>query len=258
MDEYLVSQAIKAYKAGSRSLARIRLTDALKQNPNNEAAWLWLAAVVDEREKKLECLQRILKINPANTDALEAISRLAKQPTIEQIVQPPKPSSPTIQPYIPSNKPILMQPPQVTQITPPAKSISTIATIIIVLLVLLGLFWMGIGLLQLVMGLADNSTMYLLCLGPWNILIAIVHLWLINDVTKSYRKVIKDLTSLAIIGSIFGIFQVIAMEVWLQILVIPLYILIGILIQMSKEEYTVLTPKELREQQKKLLKQKPK
>ncbi len=67
------------------------LTQSLRLNPNNEMAWLWLSRTVADREKKLQCLERALSINPANEQAILLKERLLEDSngsTTTVIVEP--------------------------------------------------------------------------------------------------------------------------------------------------------------------------
>ena len=50
--------------------ARQLLTQSLKLDPNNEMAWLWLSRTTDDPQKKLQCVERALRLNPKNEQAL--------------------------------------------------------------------------------------------------------------------------------------------------------------------------------------------
>jgi tetratricopeptide (TPR) repeat protein len=65
--------------------ARQLLTQSLRNNPNNEMAWLWLARTYTDKQKQLECVERALRLNPANEQAQAFKQRLSgeiqSQPT---------------------------------------------------------------------------------------------------------------------------------------------------------------------------------
>lgn len=69
----LLTHGIAAAKAGKRKEARSLLTAALRQDANNERAWLWLGAVVESPRETLICLRRVLALNPDNRQAQEGI-----------------------------------------------------------------------------------------------------------------------------------------------------------------------------------------
>jgi tetratricopeptide (TPR) repeat protein len=62
--------------------ARRLLVESLRLNPQNEMAWVWLARTVNTPAKKLECIERALKINPENQQALEMKAQLGGQPVV--------------------------------------------------------------------------------------------------------------------------------------------------------------------------------
>ncbi|MBI5944942.1 MAG: hypothetical protein HY864_11285 [Chloroflexi bacterium] len=72
----LLKQADYTFQRGNRELAKKYLSDLLTQYPNDEAAWMLLARVVEEKERKVECYERALKINPNNNEAKLGILRL--------------------------------------------------------------------------------------------------------------------------------------------------------------------------------------
>jgi tetratricopeptide (TPR) repeat protein len=67
---------IEATKAGEKDKARRFLEQVVEADQTNETAWLWLSAVVDTREERIKCLERALKLNPANQDAKMALEWL--------------------------------------------------------------------------------------------------------------------------------------------------------------------------------------
>jgi hypothetical protein len=76
----LLKQADYTFQRGNRDLAKKYLTDFLTQYPQEEAAWMLMAKMVDEPKQKMECYQHALKINPNNNEAKIWIARL-KSPT---------------------------------------------------------------------------------------------------------------------------------------------------------------------------------
>jgi outer membrane protein assembly factor BamB len=74
-----MQRAITAIKAGDTATGRKLLGELLKDNPEYEDAWMWMTAVVQTREKRLYCLERVLKINPNNETARLAASRLQQE-----------------------------------------------------------------------------------------------------------------------------------------------------------------------------------
>jgi len=61
-----VESAIEAANQGDKSKATDFIKQVLAANPNDVEAWLVLAAVVDEPERKRQCLKRVLELDPVN------------------------------------------------------------------------------------------------------------------------------------------------------------------------------------------------
>lgn len=80
-----VFEAIILIKSGDRGQARDLLVQAIKENPNNEDAWYAMAAIVGDIEKKMECLVRVLEINPKNDKAKRYLRKLIRH----QVDNPP-------------------------------------------------------------------------------------------------------------------------------------------------------------------------
>jgi tetratricopeptide (TPR) repeat protein len=53
------------------------LIESLRSNPQNDMAWVWLARATSQPEKRLECIERALKINPENPHALGMKAKLS-------------------------------------------------------------------------------------------------------------------------------------------------------------------------------------
>jgi hypothetical protein len=80
-DDLLV-QASEAYNAGDKTKARNLLGLAVKQDPENPRAWYVFSQVVDDKEQKIFCLEKVLEIHPDNAQAtkqLETLRRLDLQ-----------------------------------------------------------------------------------------------------------------------------------------------------------------------------------
>jgi len=68
-----VESAIEAAKQGDNNKALAFLKQVLNANPNDIDAWLVLAAVVDDPQRKRQCLKRVLTLDPANQVAREEL-----------------------------------------------------------------------------------------------------------------------------------------------------------------------------------------
>ena len=72
----LLKQAHYAFQRGNRELARRLLAELLEEHPGDEAAWMLMARVVSSREKRIQCYERVVKINPRNREAGIELRRL--------------------------------------------------------------------------------------------------------------------------------------------------------------------------------------
>lgn len=69
----VVQSAINAAKQGDKIQAVEYIKQVLTANPKDVDAWLVLAAVVDEPERKRQCLNRVLSLDPTNRVARESL-----------------------------------------------------------------------------------------------------------------------------------------------------------------------------------------
>ncbi len=65
------------------------LVEHIKKNPNSEQAWYMLSTLVDDPRKQIECLQRVLRINPGNTEAQSRLMKVMGKPAV--VGTPPRP-----------------------------------------------------------------------------------------------------------------------------------------------------------------------
>jgi hypothetical protein len=95
-----VLRRAQAYlQAGRPQLARPVLVEYVRQFPASEEGWLLLSQAVTEQQQKIDCLQRVLRINPANAEAQARLRRLLAPPDEPPPIMPPPPR---IQPLPPS------------------------------------------------------------------------------------------------------------------------------------------------------------
>ncbi len=85
----LLNKGIQAARSGNPAMARRLLQQVTTQAPNNELAWIWLATVAENTEQRRHCLERVLKINPSNERAKEALARLRLVPRSAPPTTPP-------------------------------------------------------------------------------------------------------------------------------------------------------------------------
>lgn len=67
----MLHKGIEAAREGSRSEAKSMLLRVTEAEPNCEEGWLWLASISEYPEELLIYLNKVLKINPENRQALE-------------------------------------------------------------------------------------------------------------------------------------------------------------------------------------------
>lgn len=93
----LLQQAIAAIKAGDKEKGRQLLTQVVKADARNEAAWLWMTEVVERDVDRIMCLRNALKINP-NNDAVK--KRLAALEHSSEPTPPQEEAAPAIMPSV--------------------------------------------------------------------------------------------------------------------------------------------------------------
>ncbi|MCL4275331.1 MAG: hypothetical protein KJZ77_15780 [Anaerolineales bacterium] len=71
-----LENAIQFIKQSDKRNAGLLLQEIVKENPNDESAWLYLAFCVAKVEQKRYCLKKVLEINPNNVQARKAIQEL--------------------------------------------------------------------------------------------------------------------------------------------------------------------------------------
>src|SRR5262245_5039834 len=75
----LSEQGIAAFKAGNKDQARQLLSQAVQQDPNDEQAWYYLAAAVDNPAQRKMALEKVLAINPNNDRARQVLDKVNAQ-----------------------------------------------------------------------------------------------------------------------------------------------------------------------------------
>jgi hypothetical protein len=72
----ILDQGISAVQAGDLETGKRLLARVLRDNPQNEEAWLWLSTAVDDLDRRTECLRRLLAINPRHRAAWKRLAAL--------------------------------------------------------------------------------------------------------------------------------------------------------------------------------------
>lgn len=98
---HLFQRGMAAARSGNKRLAAGLLTRAVRLDPHNEAAWLWLSGVLDDPHQVAFCLNSVLKLNPHNDRALRGLRWLEERNLLNG--QPARPASPL--PEVGSDKP---------------------------------------------------------------------------------------------------------------------------------------------------------
>jgi hypothetical protein len=97
-----LQDALNLIQQGDKAAATGTLATIVKSDPNNETAWLMLSSVLDDNDKKRQCLGRVLAINPNNSQATQELLRLqqpmmASAQTKSEQVTPKSPSVESVQ-----------------------------------------------------------------------------------------------------------------------------------------------------------------
>lgn len=72
----LTQDGIAALKAGDKERAQKLLVAALEENSDDLQAWLWLSGAVESDADRLECLEQVLRIDPAHALAAKGVAQL--------------------------------------------------------------------------------------------------------------------------------------------------------------------------------------
>lgn len=95
-----IHQAENAIKAGDTKTGFEILRQVLIEDPESEKAW-WIMSGLVQRKERATCLEQVLRINPANKFAREALNKLRSSPPLTEtkphrkIPEPPPTSKPT-------------------------------------------------------------------------------------------------------------------------------------------------------------------
>ncbi len=92
-----LKEAINLAKSGNKTEAAKILSNILKEQPENEVAWLWLASCLKTNQQKIYCLNQALALNPENQTTQKAIHRI-KESDIKPQQEPDQPTNPNPRP----------------------------------------------------------------------------------------------------------------------------------------------------------------
>jgi hypothetical protein len=89
MSQDIVRQAVEMAKSGNRTEARRLATQAVRSDPNNASAWVVMAQVVTDRKQAIDCLEKVLQLEPGHPWATLHLARLRGE------TAPPSTQAPT-------------------------------------------------------------------------------------------------------------------------------------------------------------------
>ncbi|MBE7550121.1 MAG: tetratricopeptide repeat protein [Anaerolineales bacterium] len=89
----LVQQGLAAARVGDIEDARRLLQDATRQTPDNIAAWLGLAGVVESLAEKEACFNKVLALDPDNSEAKAGLVRVQQKLGYQPAGPPQEPVS---------------------------------------------------------------------------------------------------------------------------------------------------------------------
>ncbi len=112
-----LKQAQDYIRSGDLPRAQRLLVDFVKQNPNSEQGWFLLSQAVADPKRKVDCLQRVLRLNPANAEAQRQLVKAMAAPAAP-VTPPATEASPPASAVTPGELAFASAPPQTY--TPPA------------------------------------------------------------------------------------------------------------------------------------------
>jgi hypothetical protein len=97
MSEDKLQQAVSLYKQGKKSQAAVLLGEIVREDPKNSNAWYGLALSLDEPEKQIFCLKKVVALEPSHQKARQLLDKLQSQqklslPISEKVEDQPQPS----------------------------------------------------------------------------------------------------------------------------------------------------------------------
>src|SRR5512133_3874266 len=78
--EEFIQQAIEYVRRGQAQQARRLVEQTLRQHPRNARAWYLLSLVVSEPYQAIDCLKRVLALDPGNPYARQRLNALQPPP----------------------------------------------------------------------------------------------------------------------------------------------------------------------------------
>ncbi len=84
--EAIYDRALTTLQAGQLAEAQRLLVQVIQANPRHEQAWLSLASVVPNTDQSMDCLKRVLAINPENMQARNLLDQARKEKVRQEVL----------------------------------------------------------------------------------------------------------------------------------------------------------------------------
>ncbi len=81
--------------AGKQQEARLLLVEYIRLNPASARAWWLMSLTLTDVDRQVDCLQRVLRLDPENEPARERLAKLISQPPVSSSISPFAASSPS-------------------------------------------------------------------------------------------------------------------------------------------------------------------
>jgi hypothetical protein len=81
--------------AGKQQEARLLLVEYVKLDPASARAWWLMSLTLTDVDRQVDCLQRVLRLDPENEPARERLAELISQPPVPSFVSPFAASGPS-------------------------------------------------------------------------------------------------------------------------------------------------------------------
>lgn len=75
----LFRQGVEALKLEDKAKARKLLAQAVKEDPKDKKAWLWLSQAVEEEQQQIACFRKVLEIDPQNEYAKRGLQIIQRK-----------------------------------------------------------------------------------------------------------------------------------------------------------------------------------
>ncbi len=93
-----LQQAAEYVHTGQTQLAQPLLVNHLKQDPQSEEAWYLLSFCVVDQRQQIDCLQRVLRLNPGHKQAQARLMAVMTAPDEAEVTITPEPEAATAPP----------------------------------------------------------------------------------------------------------------------------------------------------------------